>query len=149
MSILIVDQAGTSGAAVRSDLSDVAAVVRGWCPDAPADIETAITDLHDALGRGDGQQAYELTTLLAVNIVDVAELTGHYEVNNSSHPERHSYWQRIERVTDGCDEASAEDYGCDWNCVVTLHLAPPEDGAAERWHMTAEHARTAQFRRVR
>lgn len=75
MSILITDHAGTSGTETVDDLSEVADVIRGWCPDAPADIENAIVELDDALARGDEDQVDGLTALLAVTIEHVGDET--------------------------------------------------------------------------
>jgi hypothetical protein len=68
MSILVTDQTGTDAAETVDDLSEVADVIRGWCPDAPADIEAAIVELGDALMRGDEEEVDGLTALLAVTI---------------------------------------------------------------------------------
>jgi hypothetical protein len=163
MGILITDQAGTSATETVDNLRDVEYVIRDWCPDAPADIEAAITELQDALGRGDDQKVYELTTLLAVTIehvdnereadvrlpLELFNPAAVFEVNNSTRVGE-PYWQRITHVTAGCDAGTAEDYDCAGDCVVTLHLVPPEDGAAEVWHMTAEQAAVPnRFQQVR
>ena len=161
MSILITDQAGTSGTETVDNVREVAHVIRDWCPDAPEDIENAIVELDDALGRGDDEKVDELTTLLAVTIehvddgceadvrlpLELFNPAAGFEVNNSTRVGE-PYWQRITRVTAGCDAETAGDYDCAGDCVVTLHLVPPEDGAAEVWHMTAGQADRVQFQRV-
>jgi hypothetical protein len=69
-----------------------------------------------------------------------------FEVNNSTNPDE-PYWQRIEAVSLDCDVATAEDYDCE-GCVCVLFLQPREDGDATVWHMTAEAAGRARFRRA-
>lgn len=48
---LITDEAGTSGTVIVHP-DELVDVLRGWYPDAPADVDDALTDLADALHDG-------------------------------------------------------------------------------------------------
>ena len=70
-----------------------------------------------------------------------------FAVNVSTNPAA-PYWQRIDAISLGCDDGTADDYDCDGDCLAVLHIEPAYAGDPEVWHMTTEHAETVEFRRV-